>query len=411
MPRITPIVFPILTISLAASQASAQPSNGLDPTFGNAGTLVISEVNPQGEMAVGFQTNGDIVVAGDTAVPGLGAFLLRLLPSGAFDPSFAGNGLEFIPLGVSSIAVLPNNQILVAGVTSAGVAVVERFDANGSLDTSFGTGGSAAPSVGSYVILVDPKGNIIVGGGVSVPPPPGSKFYTEAFALARLLPNGAPDPTFGPGGTVTTTTKGSVSGLALETDGSILALDSLEGITVLRFSSTGAPETLAVNGSISQVSVGDGAEWATFAPNGDILAAGGAPGIGKDGRYGEILQYSLAGVLNPNFGTVFNWGIAAPDVKSTPAAIALEPNGIIVAGGTATTSTAGTYDFGFGVFNPDGTPDTAFASGGLTNTDIVDDDEIYTVAIQPNGAALAVGSETLSNNGQGQLLLARYLVP
>lgn len=400
----TPVISADSNACATVPTPAGDGGSGLDVTFGDGGTLAIAAVNPQGEVSVAVQADGKILIAGESAVPGQGSFLLRLLPDGAFDPSFSNGSPMFVPLGINSLAPLASDKLLVAGFTSVGT--IQRYNEDGSLDSTFGSAGSVMTSIGASVIAVEPGGNVVVGGSIALDGGGGS----FGLAVARLLADGAADPTFGQGGIASSASVGNVTTLGLETDGSILALSSSEAITIVRFSATGAEEPVAVCGSVTQVAVSNTTEFATFRANGDVLAAGAAPGIAK-GHYGRIYRYALPGILDPNFGVVFNWGLAAPDVNSVPEAIAVAPDGTIVAGGTATTSTTGQYLFGFGAFDSNGCPNTGFASGGLTTTEISGDDEVFTVAVQPDGNVLAVGVETSSGSGQPQLVLARYLAP
>src|SRR5689334_18522944 len=88
-------------------------------------------------------------------------------------------------------------------------------NAPGDLDTSFGDGGHALFLVGTFgsettAVAVQPDGKILVGGWTVGGPPPPRRAHEPAgddhvdFAVVRLDPNGALDPTFGNGGMVST---------------------------------------------------------------------------------------------------------------------------------------------------------------------------------------------------------------
>ena len=74
-----------------------------------------------------------------------------------------------------------------------GVGSAADLPLAGDLDPSFGNGGIV--SLGSHVggIAVQPDGKIVVAGDL-----------TASVRLARYLPNGSPDPSFGDGGSVET---------------------------------------------------------------------------------------------------------------------------------------------------------------------------------------------------------------
>jgi uncharacterized delta-60 repeat protein len=146
------------------------------------------------------QADGRILVAG-RASPG-GAVVARLRATGALDPDFGAGGRLTLSAATSAGAVLvqPDRNILVAGNTSgSAVMTVTRLRPDGSLDTTFGSGGTAIVDFGSLADLLggavlQPDGRIVVAG------------YTQAsedVAVARLNANGSPDATFGTGGKAT----------------------------------------------------------------------------------------------------------------------------------------------------------------------------------------------------------------
>ena len=99
-----------------------------------------------------------------------------------------------------------------------------RYNADGTPDATFGDGGrvrfsySTGPASLIRAMLIQPDGRIVVGGGDG-----------DRFAVARLLPSGLLDPSFGSGGTVITQVReyplsggGNVTSIALEPDGAVV---------------------------------------------------------------------------------------------------------------------------------------------------------------------------------------------
>jgi uncharacterized delta-60 repeat protein len=140
-------------------------TNGtLDLTFGNAGTgMVFADTVPSSNVfanAVAVQTPGDkIVVAGhafvDFAADTSDIILLRYNADGTLDTGFGtgGTGAVVTNLGAFdnafSVALQPTGEIVVSGNTGSGStisAAVLRFTAVGALDTTFGTGGIVTAS-------------------------------------------------------------------------------------------------------------------------------------------------------------------------------------------------------------------------------------------------------------------------
>ena len=203
-------------------------SNGtLDTSFGSGGIAVIPLSTAQGDEActVAIQPNGKILVAGSTTVDGtkkntmaIDWAIIRLNTNGTLDTTFGGGTGEvitsFYPATSSSlrsndvasaIAIQSNGQIVVTGQGTDGIAIV-RYNANGSLDTTFGTAGvvntgiswpQIADSVSGQIVAIDGSGRIDIVGSTY----PGTTPNWE-MEVARYLPNGTLDPTFGAGGVV-----------------------------------------------------------------------------------------------------------------------------------------------------------------------------------------------------------------
>jgi uncharacterized delta-60 repeat protein len=95
-----------------------------------------------------------------------------------------------------AVLVQQDAKIVVAGnATGSQAMTVTRLMPNGSLDTAFGTAGTTTIDVGSMIdlaggALLQPDGKIVVAGSTQ---------GTGDIAVARLLPTGAPDTSFGGG--------------------------------------------------------------------------------------------------------------------------------------------------------------------------------------------------------------------
>jgi uncharacterized delta-60 repeat protein len=162
-----------------------------------------------------LQPDGKIVIA---ATSQTGSFLtrnfalVRLLPNGALDLSFGGDGIVISDFGgietSNSVIVLADGRLVLAGsrgtelpntVTDFAIA---RYLPDGSLDTTFGTAGlalvdSGQPEYPAQIVEL-PNGNLLVAGTTSEGGVP------LDFLLARLLPNGSLDTSFGTGGFLST---------------------------------------------------------------------------------------------------------------------------------------------------------------------------------------------------------------
>ena len=121
------------------------PSGLLDPTFGPAGVARADSGDGDYPWGLTVDKNGRILVYGQSVTPGrFNGTIMRLSPDGSVDGTFGAAGVVTIPVGPSSnirsITLQRDGRILAAvnAYTAFGVA---RFDANGRLDPTFGSGG------------------------------------------------------------------------------------------------------------------------------------------------------------------------------------------------------------------------------------------------------------------------------
>jgi len=205
----------------------------LDTTFGPGG-IVTTAVGSGDDVAyaLGIQTDGRIVAAGYSYQGGNMDFaLVRYNANGSLDATFGPGGIVTTAIGsdndyARAISIQPDGRIVAAGSSYQGgnedFALV-RYKANGSLDGTFGTGGIATTAVesGAYAsaLGIQSDGRIVAAGY-------SYNGMHPHFALVRYDANGSPDTTFGAGGIVTTMIgSGDNYALALgiQTDGRIVA--------------------------------------------------------------------------------------------------------------------------------------------------------------------------------------------
>jgi uncharacterized delta-60 repeat protein len=182
-------------------QVARLKANGdFDTTFGAGGVATVDFGATEFGEAMARQADGRILVAGRSS-PG-GAVVARLRATGALDPDFGSGGRVTLPGGgsLSAVLVQPNRNIIVAGNAGGSAAMtVTRLKPDGSLDTTFGTGGTTTVAFGSLANPLggaarQPDGKIVIAG------------YTqdgEDVAVARLDANGSLDPAFGAAGKAT----------------------------------------------------------------------------------------------------------------------------------------------------------------------------------------------------------------
>lgn len=253
--------------------------------FGGTGKVTLNLGGDEDFQSVVFQPGNKIVAGGSSDGGGDAEFaLVRFLTNGSFDPSFGSSGLvltDFFGEGDAcyDLAVQADGKILAGGVATSGGAgrfTIVRYTPEGSLDTSFGSGGKVFVTFPGFSsadcekIAVLPDGKIVGVGNVS----------SDAIALVRLNPDGSLDTTFGSGGTVVTAGTGAgfldgIPGLVLQGDGKILVMG--RGFKVIRVRQNGTLDTAFGQGGSTTVDFGKGfnyAAGATIRANGTVVVAG-----------------------------------------------------------------------------------------------------------------------------------------
>ncbi|HSS58365.1 MAG TPA: delta-60 repeat domain-containing protein, partial [Solirubrobacteraceae bacterium] len=176
-------------------------ANGaLDTTFDGDGKKLFSWGAIGRVTAVVVAPNGKILLGGFSGPEGGNIQIARMKANGALDTTFGTGGIATVDFGGTefgeAMARQADGRILVAGRSSAGGPVVARLRATGVLDPDFGGDGRVTlPGGGSLsAVLVQPDRNIVVAGNAN-----GSATMT----VTRLKPDGSLDATFGTGGTTT----------------------------------------------------------------------------------------------------------------------------------------------------------------------------------------------------------------
>jgi uncharacterized delta-60 repeat protein len=414
--------FTPLLLLLAASQAFGAAAGILDTTFGTGGIVQpnVGSGNTFRYTDAAVAPNGDIVVSGEVVAGGVAftAGMIRYLPTGVQDPSFGSNGVVVLPppasyfLGTSAtlaVAVQPNGEILTLffafNNTSTEIeTLLLRLKTNGTLDTTFGTGGSVAlnfpvPAAGwgasATIVMAQPDGKILVTGNVT---PPFQKGSTKVplTLLARYLSTGAPDPSFGTNGLVEVATPINLpSTLALLTGDALLAWSGVG--SPVQFNSAGALQATVTGGTIIATKEAGVLNGLAILPNGESLAAGEIQGPdGKTNDDAIVERFELTGVLDTTYESpVIRFGPDGVEVKNEPQSIAVdsEERGLV----GVQFVTAGTDGAGVARLNANGSLDTTFGTGGVSA--VVPGFVLYRLLVDANNNSIMI-----SYNG----VLARF---
>lgn len=319
--------------------------------------------------------------------------------------------------GMESIALQEDGKIVVVGWidypgTNWDVTIL-RYNADGRLDTTFGTNGVITERVNTSsrgrAIAIQPDRKVLMAGETCRDVP---ELADECDALlVRYNHDGTRDNDFGTNGVVTYNHSywDAVYGIALQPDGKIVVggLSADESLTssealLLRFKMDGTPDpTFGTNGMVvySQ-GINDEIISVAVQPDGKILAGGHTLNGPSDVL---LLRYNPNGTLDTGFGA---GGVVKYDGGSADYArkIALQADGkILVAGWTH----EGIDDNVLLLrYNSDGTLDSLFGTNGVVRYDSRKYEQGWSMAVQPNGKVLVTGR--VEDTDHSDVLLLRY---
>jgi uncharacterized delta-60 repeat protein len=385
------------------ADAATGTAGRIDPTFGNGG-VVLTNLGIDLRSGVRLQAvpsaatllrNGDIVVGGSFG-------LARYLPNGQMDTTFGTDGValtaslagDFAP----GLAVQPDGKYLLAGAAGSAFGVV-RFNADGSVDQSFGNGGLATTAFpnsnvqGANAVLVQPDGKILVGGESLL-----NSYHAPALAaMARFNASGTVDQTFGSGGQVTANL-GDISKLGLDAVGDIFALSAHA-----EFSHAGQLDPAVTPAPITASSLGNG----VFLPDGGYMVVK-AVGVAKHDVDVQVQRFNADGspaMSSPAFD--YSGATGLDQARDSVGGIAVQPNNgqIVVAGAHF----LGGQSIGVARVNAQGSLDQSFGSGGMVISTLEGNEGASTVLIQPDGKILAIGYSQNNSTGISDIAIVRYL--
>lgn len=412
-----------------ATMIGAQAADGdLDPAFGNGGRVTTDFTLNDRVNAVAIQPDGKIIAAG-----GVGALLtlVRYNTDGTIDSTFGDNGKVTDPTSSLAFDVIlqPDGKIIAVG--SFGNLVMVRYNPDGSPDTSFGSNGKVTANFGfstsANAAALQPDGKIVVVGAVFT-----FEFIpaTNNFFCARFNPDGSPDTSFGTGGKVITDfltgSNDIATDVCIQSDGKIIAagftvsfavgLFTGEDFAILRYNPDGSLDNSFGSGGkvITDVAVSlDFASSAAIQRDGKLIVAGAIRFFVGGLDFG-IVRYNPDGSLDSSFGS---GGKVTTDFSSgfdEARGVIIDNKGRIVAAGFNTISDR--TSFAVARYKSDGSLDASFGAKGLVTTDIPTEDspgelvaEAYAVAIQRDGKIIAAGRRESHVRTGDDFALVRYL--
>lgn len=422
-----------ITVS-AVNDAPAVAAGSPALSIHSGGTVLTSIGSAAVGRAVVTLPDGKLIVAGDARATG-GTYsdimVARYTAAGVLDATFGTSGSTIKSAGARddrgyALAVQADGKIIVAGDAIDGSnnssLTVLRFNADGSVDTTFDTDGVATVLTGSggtgsggsgTSVAVQSDGKILVGG--AAPGPSGTD-----LAVVRFNANGSVDTTFGGGDGIVLTSVSLATdaalGVAVQADGKIVAggftqvAPTNADFLVVRYAADGTLDTTFSGDGIAttQVTTGnDAASSIALQSDGKIVLAGTAPAGGSGDFDFTVVRYAADGTLDTTFSGdgIATAGVAA-STNEVQYAVAVQPaDGKILVGGK---SVDGSANSSFAVLRltAAGAVDTAFGSNGWLLTPLQGtDDVVYGLSVQSDGKIVATGAA--ANNG-GKVALARY---
>ena len=312
------------------------------------------------------------------------------------DPSFGGAGQLQVGgvLGYSRAATaLADGRVIVA-VTEVPVDQYDRsmtlvmVRADGTLDPTFGVSGRASINIIAGLSGEDARNVVQVDGGFAVLGTVGSG---NAFTVAKVNGAGVLDAGFGTGGVVRL--PGSFANNAIDTADHKLIVtgNNAQRATVYRLNADGSLDTsFGSNGSVS-VTGAARVGGAAFAPDGRLVVVSGG------GANLVVTRYSADGVVDTTFGT--NGRLDVPHGAQLIAPMVEDAQGRLIISGYSynPVNFAVTTSF-IARFNPDGTLDTSFGTGGFVDIQTPvpgwDRPALSAIDVAPDGRITAGGSVT-----------------
>jgi uncharacterized delta-60 repeat protein len=341
--------------------------------------------------AVAIQSDGKIVVVGDSE-DGLkaDALILRYNSNGILDATFGTGGVVLYDGPANAIdeahavAIQPDGKIVVVG-TARNIAnydvLVLRYNSNGTLDPTFGTGGvvlynSPVDDVDNgNGVVIQSDGKIVVAGERA-----NSSGYHDILLL-RLNSNGTLDPAFGVGGATFYDIANENDlgySVALQPDGRIVITGTTQSggaktdLLVLRYNSNGTLDTSFGSSGVvlyGTANFADGGHAVVTQPDGKIIVVGNSYNSSVQPQENEVvlLRYNNNGTLDSTFGSggvvIYDnsWNIS-PMFSGTRLGLALQPDGKIVVAGNSAQSPFLAFVL---LYDDDGTFFSGFGSGGV----------------------------------------------
>ena len=415
--RIITIIIMLLIPRLAFSQAGS-----LDLTFGGTGIVTKALDSNAYCRAIAIQNDGKIVTVGERTISNFNSdfVLMRYNSNGALDNTFGTNGVSLTNFSARvfayAVAIQSDGKILVAGSNTC--FAIARYNTDGSIDNTFGNNGIASTFIvgvkasTAYSITIQSDGKIIAAGTTA-------NTSNKDFAIVRYNSDGKLDNSFGSGGIVSTqigTGDDIVYSVKTQSDGKIIAAgyatNTNKDFAVVRYNTDGTLDnTFGANGIVvnSIGTINDGVNSIALQSDGKILASGYSYTNSTSANDFTLVRYNSNGTLDNSFGTN---GIVITDFGNSENksdysySMAIMSDGQIIAAGCSG------YDYAIAKYNSNGTLDNNFGTNGKVIQSVSDkNDEVHSIAIQTD-SKIVIGGFANAFGGVGNysyFFLGRYI--
>jgi uncharacterized delta-60 repeat protein len=408
------------------AQACPGSTGCLDPTFGAGGTTLayIPAIKPLTPGKSAKQSDGKVVqlilvLPGDS----FSNAIVRYNSDGSLDSSFGSGGIVTFnwsnpsnsghAFAIAVQRVGTEDRIVVAGTGTGFTSSLraDRFLSDGSLDPSFGNGGTVSITAGAAEdMTVQPDGKIVTMG--------------TAGALVRLNVNGTLDTTFGKAGFIQNNTW-HVWSIALQSDGKIVGAGYW---TDVKGKAIGSAWRFNKNGSLDDGTKNDSTKGDSFGKSGQALIdtfnaawdvkidASGRAVVGASAGSGNtdfaVARLTTSGQLDSTFGTGGKKTVDFSGMGDQARSVALQANGKIILAGF--TNNVNGSDTGFVRFNSNGTLDSTFGQAGKAVSDLSSEGQANFIGLIQSdpicGCEKLITTGTVITGGIYYAVVARYLL-
>ena len=405
----------------------------IDTTFGNEGIVTYNynviynsnQINSGVDKLV-LQPDGKILALIGAGSPSF----VRFNTNGSIDTSYGNNGTLIFTTVFSSFAFQPDSKIITAykqdhyntfGQVDSSYFRTERYNVDGTLDTTFGTNGTVLTDFGFgynavFAMTLQPDGKVLVAGDS----------FNDKFAIARYTTNGNLDTTFdGDGKVITSLGSGLKSYLkyvSVQADGKII-------VAGVSYTSTATQEfyfSIAkynTNGSLDTSFDGDGIVNNLFEfgptetyvnvntiieqPDGKFLVTTEDPN-----NFEFVLRrYNANGSDDDSFGINGKSTLFPQDVNRAFGIALQQDQKIVVAGYSRSFSTFNEIEFDVVRYSTNGVPDVSFDNDGIIAQKFDSSNDLCAkLLIQPDDKIITVGIKkivTINTVGKDFIAMSR----